>query len=119
MASYEQSTEVQARADALFAYLSDNGNLPKYMDQMTSAESAGGGKIRTTAEGDVNHDGTTEKVEGEGWFRVDDGAKSLTWGSKGPNDYHGQLEVTGDGDTSNVSVTIYTEHDEEGNDIDT
>lgn len=117
MPSYEQSTEVHAKADALFAYLSDIGNLPNYMESMTSAESAGGEKIRTTAEVDVDHNGTTEKVEGEAWFRVDDAAKSLSWGSEGPNDYHGELEVTGVGDTSTVSVTIHTEHDEEGNDI--
>lgn len=118
MASYEQSTEVHANADALFAYLSNVGNLPKYMDQMTSAESVSGEKIRTTAEVDIDHDGTTEKVEGEAWFRVDDGARSLSWGSEGPNDYKGELKVTGDGDTSTVSVAIHTEHDEEGNDID-
>jgi len=29
----------------------------------------------------------------------------LSWGSEGPNDYHGQLEVADDGDTSTVTVT--------------
>lgn len=118
MATYEQSTEVQAGAAVLFAYLSDIGNLPRYMDQMTSAEPAGEEKIRTTARVDVNHDGTTEEVQGEAWFRVQDGDKKMEWGSEGPNNYSGQLEVSGGGDASTVSVTIRTEHAEEGNDID-
>jgi len=34
----------------------------------------------------------------------------LSWGSEGPNDYHGQLEVADDGDTS--TVTLSTERTE-------
>jgi len=59
--------------------------------------------VQTTAK---NPDGT--EVAGEAWFRVDTAAKALSWGSEGPNDYHGHLEVTGDGDGSTVTVTLST-----------
>ena len=73
---------------------------------MTSAEPAGGDAVRVTA--DLN--GTTEK--GEAWFRVDRERRHLEWGSEGPNDYHGYLDVTGDGGTSSVTVFLHTErHD--------
>ena len=103
MAEYESSAEVAAPAQQLFDYLADVSNLPKYFSRMTSAEPAEGDAVHVSAE--VN--GKTE--EGEAWFKVDRGAQSLSWGSEGPNDYHGRLEVTGQGDTSTVTVTISTE----------
>ncbi len=47
-------------------------------------------------------------VEGEAWFRVDRDAIGLSWGSGGPNDYHGHLDVTGDDTRSTVTVTLST-----------
>jgi hypothetical protein len=117
MATYEQSTDVRASSDVLFAYLSDVHNLPKYMEAMTSAEPTQGDKIETTAQVDVDHDGTPEEVKGEAWFHVHDAGKKLEWGSPGPNRYSGQLAVLGDGSVSTVSVSISTEHEEEGLDI--
>jgi hypothetical protein len=117
MATYEQSTDVRASSDALFAYLSNVQNLPEYMEAMTSAKPTQGDKIETTAQVDVDHDGTTEEVKGEAWFRVNDADKKLEWGSPGPNHYAGQLAVQGDGSVSIVSVSVTTEHEEEGLDI--
>ena len=55
-------------------------------------------------------DGTTR--EGEAWFRIDQERRHLEWGSEGPGDYHGSLDVTGDGGTSSVTVFLHTErHD--------
>ena len=34
------------------------------------------------------------EVRGEAWFRADDDAKRLEWGSEGENDYHGSLTVS-------------------------
>ena len=33
----------------------------------------------------------------------------MAWGSEGPNDYHGELDVTGDDTGSTVTLTLYTE----------
>ena len=106
MGDYRRSQEVDAPAGQLFGYLSEVGNLPHYFTAMTSAEPAGGDAVRVTA--DLN--GITEK--GEAWFRVDRDRLHLAWGSEGPNDYHGSLDVTGDGASSSVTVFLHTErHD--------
>jgi hypothetical protein len=39
------------------------------------------------------------------------------WGSEGPDDYHGYLDVTGDGGSSSVTVFLHTERHDSG-DID-
>ena len=113
MPKYEARGTVDASADALFAYLSEVKNLPKYLSQMTSAERTGGETIRTTAR--VNEPGKPEQTyTGEAWFRVNDDARRIEWGAKGKNDYHGALTVTGDEDGSEVSIEIHTETPEGG-----
>ena len=52
--------------------------------------------------------------EGEAWFRVDRERRHLEWGSEGPNDYHGYLDITGDGGTSLVTVFLHTERHDSG-----
>jgi hypothetical protein len=53
-----------------------------------------------------------QEVQGEAWFRVDEAATTLAWGSEGPNDYSGELEVSPDGDGSKVAVRLHTERDD-------
>jgi len=102
MADYLASTDVATPADALFDYLADVQNLPRYFDRMTSATDNGDGTIAVTADlGD-------REVEGEAWFKVDRDAKTLAWGSEGPNDYSGELEVSAVGDSSRVEVSLHT-----------
>ncbi len=102
MPDYQRTASVKASADALFDYLSDIRNLPKYFSSMTSAEGAGNDEVKVTA--DVHG----EKKTGKAKFHVDKAAKKLQWSSEGPNDYHGELEVTGQGDTSQVAVKLHT-----------
>ena len=52
-------------------------------------------------------DGVTR--EGEAWFRVDRERRHLEWGSEGPDNYHGYLDVSGDGATASVTVFLHTE----------
>jgi uncharacterized membrane protein len=102
MADFLTSAEVAAPADELFDYLSQVENLPNYFERMTSATDNGDGTITVSADiGD-------RVVEGEAWFEVDHATRTLSWGSEGPNDYSGQLQVTGD-ETSVVEVTLRTE----------
>ncbi len=117
MTDFEHATDVQAGADVLFDYLADVSNLPEYFDRMTSAAPAEGEAVRTTAL--IEPDGEGErKLEGEAWFRVDDGERTVSWGSEGPNDYHGELEVSAAGDTSSVTMRLHTERAEAGSDVD-
>lgn len=103
MADYQASTELTASARRAFDYLSDVSNLTKYFNRMTSARPGEGDAVQTTAK---LPDGT--EVEGEAWFRVDSDAMNLSWGSEGPNDYHGHLDVIGDDTHSRVTVTLST-----------
>ncbi len=111
MGDYRRSQDVDAPAMQLFDYLSDVGNLPRYFTAMTSAEPAGNDAVRVVAE----VDGTTQ--EGEAWFRVDRERQHLEWGSEGPDNYHGYLDVTGDAGASLVTVFLHTERHDSG-DID-
>lgn len=108
MADFEQSTTLSKDPQTVFAYLSDVGNLPRYFDKMTSAHAADGEAVHTTA--DVNGD----EVSGEAWFRVDAGKQRISWGSEGPNDYHGDLDVDAAGGGSVVTVRLHTERVDDG-----
>jgi uncharacterized membrane protein len=110
MAEYQARIDLDANADAVFDYLSDVANLPRYFDRMTSAERGDGEEVRVTA--DIG--GRSE--EGKAWFRVDQQDRTLSWGSEGPNDYHGRLAVTERGLGTTVAVTLSTER-AEGSDI--
>ncbi len=104
MAEYQNATEVSAPADTLFDYLSDVGNLPDYFSRMRSATPAEGEAVRTVAEGPGG-----KTVEGEAWFRVDRDALRVDWGSEGPGDYSGHLQVTPTDAGSRVEVHISTD----------
>lgn len=107
MADYEQSITVDAEPEALFAYLSEVRNLPKYFDRMTSAEPADGEAVKVTAK--INGEGDEPReVEGEAWFRVDEAARTLAWGSEGPNSYQGELDVADGGAACVVTVRLHT-----------
>jgi hypothetical protein len=111
MPTYERSVQIATEPGPLFEFLSDVANLPRYFDQMTSAERVDGERVHTTAV--IQPEGEPEqRVEGEAWFRVVEGEQRIEWGSEGPNDYRGELDVTPAGEGCEVSVRISTEHDE-------
>jgi hypothetical protein len=94
---------VDAAEGALFDYLSQVGNLPHYFARMTSAEPGNGHEVHTTAQ---LPDG--QQVEGDAWFRVDERARRIEWGSEGPNDYHGSLEISEIGGGAEVAMRMHT-----------
>lgn len=110
MADFHDSTTVAASAGDLFDFLAEVANLPRYFDRMTSAAPGEGEEVTTTAS---LPDGRS--VEGTAWFRVDRPGQRIEWGSEGPSNYHGQLDVTPDGDGSQVSVQLHTTRVDEGN----
>jgi uncharacterized membrane protein len=107
MGDYEQSRNVNAPAQALFDYLADVRNMPRYFSSMTSAEPAEGEAVQVTAVVDG------KEREGEAWLKVDRDRMHLDWGSEGPNNYHGRLDVTGDDAASRVSVALHTDNVED------
>lgn len=103
MGDFTDSTTVDVRAEALFDYLSDVRHLPKYFAAMTKAEPGEDQQVHTTAR---LPDG--REVAGDAWFRIDDVAQRIAWGSEGPNDYHGYLDVLPSGQASEIELYLHT-----------
>lgn len=112
MADFTGTTTVDAPERALFDFLSDVRNLPRYFAFLTSAEPGEGEEVHTTA---TLSDGT--KVEGSAWFRVDEAQRRIEWGAEGESEYHGHLVVRSSDDIgSEVEVHIHSNRLEAGND---
>ena len=112
MGDFSGTTTVNASSEALFDYLSDVSNLPHYFSRLTAASPGDGEEVHTTAQ---MPDGT--EVKGDAWFRVDDAANRIEWGSEGPSNYSGHLEVSASGDGSSVEVSVHTTRVDDGNEL--
>ena len=94
---YEQSQAIGAPPEEVFAWLSEVGNLPKYLPPVVdssvegpSAEGVPGQRIRTTLEYPGEGGGTFDAV---GYFAVDEGERRMEWGAEEGRDYSGWLTV--------------------------
>ncbi|AKT50668.1 SRPBCC family protein [Arsenicicoccus sp. oral taxon 190] len=114
MTTYESTTTIDVPAAELFAYLSDVDNLPTYFPRVTSAKRTEGDKVTVTAR--IEHDGEQRDVEGEAWIKVEQADKTLTWGSQGPNNYTGQVDLDPIDDSS-CSATVRISTDRQGDRI--
>ncbi len=103
MGDFEARTTVDTDENALFDYLSQVSNLPRYFTRMTSAEPGDGAEVHTVAR---MPDG--QQVEGNAWFTVDDEARRIEWGSEGPHDYHGSLQVSAAGPGAEVHARLHS-----------
>ncbi len=111
MGHFEKSGSVSAPAQQLFDFLSDVRNLPRYFARMTSAEPVDGDAVQVQA---ILPGGGRQ--QGKAWFKVDDQARRITWGSERTADYSGELHVTGDQSASTVTLVVNTGF--EGSDTD-
>ncbi len=105
---YEQSQPIDAPPEEVFAWLSDVGNLPKYLPPVVdssvegpSAEDVPGQRIRTTLEY-PGEEGRT--FTAEGYLAVDEEERRMEWGAEAGRDYAGWLTVGnhGEGDSEVV-----------------
>ena len=104
MGDFLATTTVDATPNALFDYLSQVDNLPRYFARMTSATAVmGKDEVHTTAR---MPDG--QQVEGDAWFRANTHDQRIDWGSEGPHDYHGSLQVNDASGTTEVQVRMHT-----------
>jgi hypothetical protein len=111
MAMYERTAVIEVDPDELFHLLADVGTLPDYMAQMVGAERIGIDRVQVTTDL-TRGDGRRERVTGEVWFKLDRAGRHMAWGSAGPNDYHGELEVTGAAGVAWVRVRVFTQRDD-------
>jgi uncharacterized membrane protein len=107
MPRIERSIHVDASADALFRYLADVEHLPDYFPDIVAAEPEQGERVHVAAK---IPDGTTR--DGEAWFRVDEGARRIEWGSEDDSGYHGWIEVGDDGQGSEVRLGLHMHHED-------
>jgi hypothetical protein len=68
---------------------------------VTAARRADGDKVSVEA----RYQGHT--LRGEAWFRTDEAARRIEWGSP-QSDYHGWLEASPDGDGSRLTLFLAT-----------
>jgi len=99
---YEQSQAIDAPPDEVFAWLSEVGNLPKYLPPVVessvegpAAQGSPGQRIRTTVEYPGEGGGT---FEAEGYLAVDERERRMEWGAEAGRDYSGWLTVANRGE---------------------
>ena len=102
---HEHTEHVAAPADAVYAAISDLGNLPRFVPQMTAARRAAHDRVEV----DARYDGRTQ--HGEASFRTDDGERRIEWGA--PSGYRGWMKVDPDGDGSRLTLFLDTRHGSE------
>ena len=105
---YEQTQEIAAPPDEVFAWVADVGNMPKYLPPIKDASIEGesapgtpGEKVRM--EGEIPDRG---EFEGEGYLSVDESARRMEWGAEVSRDYSGWLTVAEAGGGSEVTVHL-------------
>jgi hypothetical protein len=110
--TYTGDTTLPVSQEAAYAYLSEVSNLPRYFPRITDVEERSGDEVETTAV--IEPPGQErQEVHGTAWFQADPDAHLVTWGSEGDNRYHGELEVSADGDGRgfHLRIAIHTEAD--------
>jgi len=100
MPDYEHSLAIEASPDAVFDFVSDIANLPKYLPTTHKAEAQPGGRVRVQGEAGGH------AYDSDGYFRLDAPNRRMEWGSDGENRYLGWLEIDGAADECEVTVHL-------------
>jgi uncharacterized membrane protein len=111
MADYEQTQQVDAPAEEVFAWLADVSHLPDYLPPVLESSIEGpsegdnpGQKLRTKLQRPGDDQGT---FTAEGYLAVDEAARRMEWGAESGRDYSGWLTVAdADGGSSEVTVHL-------------
>ena len=102
MAVHRYTGTVAASPDDVWAFLTDIGNLPRYLPLMTAARAGDGDRV----EMDTVVKGEARTVDA--WFRPDATARRIDWGSVGNDAYHGWLALRPDDDGTEVTYELTT-----------
>jgi uncharacterized protein YndB with AHSA1/START domain len=109
---YEQSQTIDAPPNEVFAWLSEVGNLHKYLPPVVDSSVEGpaangnpGQRIRTTVEYPGEGGGT---FEAEGYLAVDERERRMEWGAEAGRDYSGWLTVANHGEGGARSSSTWT-----------
>jgi carbon monoxide dehydrogenase subunit G len=102
MPEYERSGPVNAKPDAVFAFLSDIRHLPEYIPDMVLAR-AEGDRLRVAADVEGRHE------EGTASFKADSQQRRIDWGAAGTAGYGGWLQVSASDPGSTVTIHLSTD----------
>ena len=96
------SEHVAADPDRVFEVLRDPESLASFVPQLTKVDRQEGDRVEVEAryEGHVQH--------GDAYFRADEGARRVEWGTEGG--YRGWLGVEPDGDGAMLTLGLHTTH---------
>ena len=100
MSEFVASTEINASADEVFAFVTDFNRMPEYMPTLHKATPAGDNRIRM--QGQANG----HPYDADGWFQTHEMERTMLWGSDGENRYSGHLEVMNQGDRCILTVAL-------------
>lgn len=99
---HEHTEHIAAAPDAVYAAISDVGNLPKFVPQLTAVRSTDAGQVEVAAryEGHEQH--------GEASFEAIAAEKRIEWGAA--SGYRGWMQVDADGAGSRLTLFLDTPH---------
>lgn len=100
MPEYTDRVTVAAAPDAVFHFVSDIKNLPRYLPTVSGAHPQPGERV--AVDGKANG----HPYSSDGWFKVDQAGRTMTWGSDGENDYSGKMSVVGEGGGCVVACSL-------------
>ncbi len=101
---YERSQTIDAAPDAVFDYLKEPANLPRYLPPIEHAETAGDEHIELDGKAP---DGSHFHNDGE--FHIDPDARRMEWSAEVGHTYSGWLQVSEDGGPDAATVTVHLE----------
>jgi hypothetical protein len=100
MPEYTDRIDVSASPEAVFRFVSDVANLPKYLPTVQHAKPQSGERVEVEGEANGHH------YASDGWFKTDAASKTMSWGSDGENDYSGRMTVSGSGNQATVECAL-------------
>ncbi len=96
---FESSTFVDAASDAVYDFVADIANMPKYMPTTKSAQSQGENRVR------VQGGGEGFQYDSDGYLRRNSDGNRLEWGAD-EGHYNGWMQVDDEGGGSNVTIHL-------------
>jgi len=100
-AEYSTTIDVAAPLEAVFRFVSSIDNLPRYLPTVHTAKPQGGQRVEVDGEANGRH------YHSDGWFRIDNAAHAVRWGSDGENDYRGEMRLSEKGGGTHVACHIH------------
>jgi uncharacterized protein YndB with AHSA1/START domain len=101
MGDYRGRVSINRPAREVFAFLADTANMPRYMPTVRQATPQGGNRLLLEGEAEG------KPWRSEGWMEVEPQQRRMRWGAEDPPRYHGEIQVSGEGEHSEVELRLH------------